>query len=234
LTDLTDKKILVVDDEIDICELLAENLSDEGYNVSMANTGKEAVEFISNNEVDLVITDVRMPNGDGIYLLDEVRKKHKTKPTVVFITGYSDLSDEEAYEKGVDGIFHKPLDFSLFLKDVKKYLLPKEERNARQFDRIDTEDITLTFSQGSVSVKTNSLNISEGGLFVKLDNIFTRVGDVFDLTLEKEGVNYQNIKAVVRWIRRETISKSQPSGIGIEFLDAEPEKIKTILSKVQS
>jgi DNA-binding response OmpR family regulator len=230
--DIAGKKILVVDDEVDICELLAENLEDEGFDVKMANCGNDAIEIVKNSEIDLVITDVRMPNGDGVFLLDEIRKINPHKPAVVFITGYSDLSDEDAYKKGIDGIFHKPLDFTLFLHDVRKYLVPYEQRVKRKHPRKDSENVVVRFNQGQVEVDTKSVNVSEGGIFIRMSEILLKVGDVLDLELgagETDGIKGQ---AVVRWLRREDTAE-KPSGIGVEFIDMDEEKIKDILSRIK-
>jgi len=71
------KKILIVDDEKDMCELLSMNLSAKGYATEMAYDGKEALKAVNKNEPDLIILDVKMPRMNGFQVL----KKLKSSPS---------------------------------------------------------------------------------------------------------------------------------------------------------
>jgi CheY-like chemotaxis protein len=77
------RRILIVDDEPLIREVLAEVLADEGYAVHSAADGQEAVEAVSVETPDLVITDVLMPRLSGWELLDRVRQHHPLLPVIV-------------------------------------------------------------------------------------------------------------------------------------------------------
>jgi len=115
-------RILIVDDEPDILELVADSLRSHGYFVQTATSGNQALKKSNSEEFDLIISDIMMPDGDGIYLADEIRKKHKKTPYIFFITGYSNYSNEEAFSKGVNEVFQKPFSFSDFIQKVDQYL----------------------------------------------------------------------------------------------------------------
>ena len=200
--------------------MIAEHLDDEGYDVVMAFYGTEALDKVKEFDPDLVISDVRMPNGDGVFLLDGVKAINKERPTFVFVTGYSDLADEDAFAKGVDGIFSKPIDFNVFLLEVEKYLLPPEERYKRKDERIKADaKIDLSFAL-SDEKQSESLNIGKGGFFVKIVDNFPAVGEVIDftITLSSSDVGPVQGKGVVRWTRKEETSDA-PAGVGVQFVE---------------
>jgi CheY-like chemotaxis protein len=77
------RRILIVDDEVFIREVLAEVLADEGYVVQTATDGRQALEAIAASRPDLVITDVMMPHLSGWQLLQEVRAQHPALPVIL-------------------------------------------------------------------------------------------------------------------------------------------------------
>ena len=73
---MMDKKILVVDDEKPIADILEFNLRREGYEVHCAHDGNEAVEMVEELQPDLILLDIMLPNKDGVEVCREVRKKY--------------------------------------------------------------------------------------------------------------------------------------------------------------
>src|SRR5207237_4170584 len=80
-------RILVVDDERVIREILTDFLEMEGYHVSTAGDGQEAIAKLASEPVDLVVTDLKMPNLGGIELIDHISKM-KTQPVILVMTGF--------------------------------------------------------------------------------------------------------------------------------------------------
>ena len=119
------KKILVIDDEELITKSLLKLLSTEGYNVSVVRNGKDAIEKVQASDFDLIISDVRMPDLDGIETIKQIRvylKRLNKKPIPeILITGYA---DKEKYETALDlkiaDYLYKPFDRADFLKIVKR------------------------------------------------------------------------------------------------------------------
>ena len=85
---MTAERILVVDDEPDICSLVSEILSDEGYKVSAAGNAKSACEQIAKTQYDLVLLDIWMPDQDGITLLKEWKEGHTVGCPVIMMSGH--------------------------------------------------------------------------------------------------------------------------------------------------
>jgi DNA-binding NtrC family response regulator len=102
--------ILVVDDEAEFREALQELLSREGYNVQQASGGKEALNMLSQSSIDLIITDMFMPEMKGIELLKKVKESHEEIP-VLMITGHTKIEDAvEAIKLGAEDYLAKPFD----------------------------------------------------------------------------------------------------------------------------
>ena len=112
------KKILLVDDEIGLREVLREFLEWEKFQVSEASSGHEAWEMIQKQEFDLVLSDIRMPGGTGIELAEKIFQHSGKKPFVYLMTGYSDLTPEEATKLGVIKIMNKPFEPKELIKDI--------------------------------------------------------------------------------------------------------------------
>ncbi len=102
------EKILVVDDEKMIRDLCAHILSAEGYQVTTASNGTTALEELDRSSTDLLITDIRMPEIDGLELFERV-KARKQDMVTIFITGHGTLDTAiESLTRGVDGFVLKP------------------------------------------------------------------------------------------------------------------------------
>ncbi len=112
--------ILVVDDDKDICSLISEVFIDRGYFVLKTTDGLKALEIIKKEEVNIIISDVKMPNMDGITLLKEVKKEH-SDIEVIIITGFGTIEYAvEAMKLGAYDFILKPLNFSHLLIIVER------------------------------------------------------------------------------------------------------------------
>jgi DNA-binding NtrC family response regulator len=107
--DKDDIRILVVDDDVELADTLTDYLSEHGYSVTKAYDGREALMRLREGDFHLVITDLKMPEIDGIELLQMV-KKIDPKVTVVVITGYGTVeSAVQAIKLGAYDFIQKPL-----------------------------------------------------------------------------------------------------------------------------
>jgi len=103
-------KILVLDDEYIIRQLLREVLNDWGHQVTVVDNGYEAVKLAKNNSFDILFSDVHMPEITGLEVLTLIRKFDK-KVTIVMMDSFPDSLSEIAKERGAITCIHKP--FSL-------------------------------------------------------------------------------------------------------------------------
>lgn len=119
------KKILIVDDEPEICELISEGLRDEGYYVSSANTGRAGTELLENKDFDLVILDIYLPDLDGTEIYETMRKmvRHHKTP-VIFLTALATGTKPQLagiHDKAYT-IISKPTSLEEIQKEIKRLL----------------------------------------------------------------------------------------------------------------
>lgn len=128
--------ILIVDDEKNYPLILAAVLQEEGYETLTANSGQETLKIIRNSDVDLVLTDMKMPGMDGIELLEKIKSKDPDLP-VIMMTAYGTVEKAvEAMQKGAYNYILKPFDNERMILYVKKanamYRVIKENRRLRK------------------------------------------------------------------------------------------------------
>lgn len=114
-------QILVVDDESTIADILVESFEDEGITAKALYSGNQAINFLKDNPVDLILSDIKMPDGTGIDLLESLNKDSH-KPKLMFMTGYSEFSSNELQAKGALKVFTKPIDFDNVIEEIIQYL----------------------------------------------------------------------------------------------------------------
>jgi two-component system response regulator (stage 0 sporulation protein F) len=123
-------KILVVDDEEGARELFNTILTDEGYEVSLAPGGVEALDLFKNNAFQLVITDIKMPVMDGLQLLQEIRKMG-SKTDVIMVTAYGEVESYlKAMSLGAAEYINKPIRIKELKRIVHKVLTEQKARSA--------------------------------------------------------------------------------------------------------
>ena len=104
------EKIMVVDDEKEIRELLSIYLTEDGYDVIAAASGEEAIDLAQSERPQVILIDVKMPGIDGVETCKRLKAAERTKSIpVIMVTAYQDR-DVEAYLEGADDFVNKPFD----------------------------------------------------------------------------------------------------------------------------
>ena len=122
MEDLRKYTLLVVDDEEILRNLIVFDFERKGFNVLSAENGIQAFELVKANKIDLVISDLRMPEGDGMRLLDNIQESGRAIPSVIFITGFADVTEAECLAKGAKKVFSKPFDRKVLMSSVLEVL----------------------------------------------------------------------------------------------------------------
>ncbi len=116
------KKILIIDDEVNVAQLLSKFLTRNGFEVSAASSGTSGLEYLKNSEFDLVLCDFRLEDTDGREMLKKI-KKHYPQTGVIIITGYSDIKMAvELIKMGAYDYISKPLYPDEILNTINKAL----------------------------------------------------------------------------------------------------------------
>jgi len=118
---LEDITILVVDNEDKSREELREVFQTAGYNCLSASNGKEALQLLEENDVDLVVTDTVMPKFDGVKLAENIRDKYDSRVIMMDSPG-GDFTHKDAQAAGASDFVQKPLDIRELLELVSRLL----------------------------------------------------------------------------------------------------------------
>ncbi|MCK5219790.1 response regulator, partial [bacterium] len=131
-------KILIVDDERGIRESLDIFLSDEGHAIDTASNGREALFLLKKHNYDLVLTDVRMPDMNGMVLMKEIKEKMRQPVPVIILTAYGTIqSAVTAVKEGASDFILKPFEIEHLRKAVNKAL--ESERKKLEYKLFQQE-----------------------------------------------------------------------------------------------
>jgi two-component system alkaline phosphatase synthesis response regulator PhoP len=153
----TEIKILLVDDDIDILEVISYNLIQEGYQVITAENGKEALKQAKKHLPHLIIMDVMMPEMDGIEACEQIRKIPELQNVLLtFLTARNeDYSQVAGFEAGADDYINKPIKPKVFISKIKS-LLRRLKNNET------TTDNSSTLTVGDIEINRETYLITKG------------------------------------------------------------------------
>ncbi len=156
-----DIKILLVDDEPDILEIVGYNLEQAGYQVFKAENGKDAVKQAQKVKPHLIIMDVMMPEMDGMEACEKIREIPELKDTIItFLTARSeDYSQVAGFEVGADDYIAKPIKPKLLVSKVKGLLRRLKEEEAE-----NSETLTV----GNLQINREEYKIIKDGVTIVL------------------------------------------------------------------
>lgn len=144
-------KVLVIDDDSNICELLRMYLEKEGYEVRTAYDGAEGVEAVRKHEPDMVLLDVMMPKKDGWQVCREIRE-HSATP-IIMITAKGDTIDKIlGLELGADDYIVKPLDMKEVFARIKAVLRRYTKLDTTEGERIKFDNIEISLQKYELKI----------------------------------------------------------------------------------
>jgi DNA-binding NtrC family response regulator len=157
------KRVLIVEDELRQAKLWRAKLEEEGYKIDLAENGKEACDKMLKENYQLILTDIRMPNMDGLQLLDWIRERDKELP-VIMITAYADVdSAVRAMKKGAYDYIKKPIDLEELTQIISKVFRMKS---------LEKENIYL---KKELSRKAGKLIVGQSATFKKVMDLIEKV-----------------------------------------------------------
>ncbi len=220
-------KILLVDDEPDILEIVGYNLSNEGYQIITAKNGVEAVKKAKKGLPHLIMLDVMMPEMDGIEACEIIRKNPDLKDTIItFLTARGeDYSQVAGFDAGADDYITKPIKPKVLVSKVKALL--------RRYNQQDVED---SVKIGNLVINRDEYKIILKGIeiilprkeFELLSLLASKPGKVFkrDEILDKVWGNEvivggRTIDVHIRKLREKLGDDSFKTvkGVGYKFVD---------------
>jgi len=208
---LRDATVLLVDDEPDWRTIIADWFGREGCRVLVAENGAEALALIRANHVDVVVSDVRMPVMDGITLLRNIKAGEDYKPSVMFISGFSDIEPGEAYGLGVEAMMSKPVERKDLISAVIRVLTSRDEL----WDLVPIQkpeaSLNAVFESLATALSQGLIAFGRGGFRIR-SALNLREGPVaLELDFEDDRRNVTG-QGIVRWIA------PSAAEIGVEIL----------------
>jgi len=161
------KKILIIDDEQDILDLLSYNLKKEGYQVSLASTSADGIDLAKKEHPDMIILDIMLPDTDGIETCNKLRENPQFEKTIIiFLTARGETYTEVAsFEAGADDFIVKPLRPQAFISRIKSIFkrnsnLP-EEMHVLKFDNlvVNEDQYLITIADRDVLLPKKAFEI---------------------------------------------------------------------------
>ena len=117
------ESILIVDDDINLCTVLSEELNAIGYEADYLTDGEEVAKVLEAGKIDLLLLDLKMPGADGFNVLQKINNNHNSHPKIIVLTAYADVKSAiESARLGASDFISKPYDFDELLITIRKVL----------------------------------------------------------------------------------------------------------------
>jgi two-component system KDP operon response regulator KdpE len=152
------KRILVVDDERQITRMLRASLQSSGYEVLTANNGVEGLERFESGRPDLIITDLAMPEMNGLELTQAVRRLDRT-PIIVLSVRDADAMKVQALDEGADDYLTKPFSIPELLARIRAQFRRTTTEEPEQ-TRFETGDFVIDADAHTVSVRGQAIHLT--------------------------------------------------------------------------
>ncbi len=153
------EKILVVDDEQSICDLIKLDLEFEGFVVETAYDGREALEKVESFNPDLIILDVMLPYISGFELCKKINEKHNIP--IILLTAKTDIVDKVlGLELGADDYLTKPFDNRELLARVKALIRRSSQTPTEDLDIIENGDLKIIPNERRVLVDSEEIHLT--------------------------------------------------------------------------
>ncbi len=156
------KKILVVDDEKPIADIIKFNLQKEGYEVHCAYDGVEAIQKVEEQKPDLILLDIMLPLKDGMEVCREVRKKYEM-PIIMLTAKDSEIDKVLGLELGADDYVTKPFSTRELLARVKANMRRHQQKGAGEAE-LETNEITI----GTLIIHPDAYSVTKRGEEIEL------------------------------------------------------------------
>jgi two-component system response regulator VanR len=151
------KRILVVEDDISIQDIIYELLTEQGYSVTKASNGKEGYDLFLQNDYDLVVTDVMMEVLDGHQMVKLIRAKDSSVK-ILMLTALGEEYDEiKGFDLGVDDYVAKPFSFNILIKRIESLL---KRSSVEDENELTIDNVKLYIDEHEVTVDGESIDLT--------------------------------------------------------------------------
>ncbi len=143
-------RVLIVDDEVDLAEGIAEGLRNEGFVVDLAHDGDTGLAMASSGGFDMIVLDIMLPKRNGYRICADLREAGVTTPILMLTAKRGEFDEAEAFETGADDYLGKPFTFMILLARVKALLRRSVSVGVNDVGRIQRGDTIVDVRQHRV------------------------------------------------------------------------------------
>ena len=224
-------KILVVDDDPDIIEIISYNLKKENYKVFSCYNGTDSIKIAEKEKPDLIILDVMMPGMDGIQVCEKLRSKNEFNNTIIMFLSArgEDFTHIAAYDAGADDFVNKPLKPRLLISKVRSLLRRTNKINNVSSMKLNFKGLIIDKEEYTVKIKGEKLILprkefellfmlsSNNGKVIKREEIMNQIWG------EDVIVGDRTIDVHIRKLRKKIGSNfiKTIKGIGYKFISTD-------------
>ena len=216
------KKILIVEDEVDIREGVSEYLSEVGYNVISAEDGMQAIELFKNNKIDLVILDIMLPKANGFVVLNKIRQESNV-PVIMLTAMSDDYTQIMSFDEEADDYITKPFSIIVLHKRIEALLrrgvkVSENKKWCYGDIEIDFEGYSARKNGENIDLKPKEIKLIE--LLLKYEGkVLTRAQILDNLWRIEEAPNDRVIDVYIKNIRKKLLLDCivTVKGIGYKF-----------------
>jgi len=211
---------LVVEDQERLRAAICFELEEAGFSTREADCGPEALKIIAMEKIDIVLSDIRMPKGGGVELLQAIRSRNVHTPPVILMTAFADITIGDAMDKGAERVFVKPFEPHLLVEAVRDTLLGLKAKLARPVSAAQSNfEIEVTIDADPTADASNQLQFGRGGFFLAYNDLLPKPGEQghFSFTLKHGPTVWLDCLGRVAWTRSEA-DGSLMRGCGVEII----------------
>lgn len=211
---LQDKTILVVEDEPILLEIASKWLTQIGCQVLGAENGAVALERMKSAPIDLIVSDIRMPVMDGLTFLRASRAGGRHLPSVVFVTGFSDISPRDAYDIGTEAFLPKPFKREEFTSQIQRSLSDREELWRTPAKAESLPRLRAVFESLAAALKRGLIAFGRGGFCLSSITGLSKGGVRLAVDFQQDNKDVVG-DGIVRWVEKDE------QMIGVEIISLE-------------
>ncbi len=214
------KRILIVEDEKDILKTLEFNLKSEGFNITTADDGKQALEKLQNYKPELIILDVMLPYIDGFSVLRSIKSDEKTKkiPVIMLTARDSEIDKITGLDAGADDYLPKPFSIRELIARINA-VLRRYETNEKEQEEITIDELKINLETFEVKIKNEKIDLtakefmllkefilSKGKVLTK-EELFNKVWDMpSDVNTRTLDVHIMNLRKKLKSFGKKIIT----------------------------
>jgi CheY-like chemotaxis protein len=211
---LNDATVLIVEDEPVLLEMTSHWFEREGCRVLTAENGALALVAAESHDVHLIVTDIRMPEVDGLSFLRKVKARGVYTPSIVFISSGSDVTPRDASDLGIEATFSKPVARPLLIAAAARILTREESQWVGPWRGEQGPVLSATFGSLAAALRMGQIAFGKGGFCVETGKRWPEGPVQFDIDFAADACKLSG-HGFVRW----SAPQERKAGVEIAYLE---------------